>query len=328
MQEARRRRLGHSSHSSRPRRSHHEDRIHVVHEPGAVPRPARLAPDRGRRPGLSVPARRPDLHGLFSPPGRAGALERHAVPRRDGAALQVAMERAQLPGSGRPPARASGRRRWGLWHLGRPRLRLEQRQRRGRAGTEEAHRARPVLEVCGPQRGDAGPDLPRRAAARGRPPGRQGDLPRYPQLPRGARRRQQAARRRTARVPAPRDGGCASPDHHLLGNPDASHRQALAALQARGQGVHGNRPRPQRALPHGRHPRERVPAAVTGHADVRNRLVRSRSQEYALVGKRENYGLLDWSPERVHVKLVDKRGPVSYTIDNDSFAYVEHEPAP
>jgi alkaline phosphatase D len=51
-------------------------------------------------------------------------------------------------------------------------------------------------------------------------------------------------------------------------------------------------------------------------------------KKYAFVGKRRNYGLLEWSPERTRVKLVDRRGSLSYTISNDSFQYEEHEPQP
>ncbi len=51
-------------------------------------------------------------------------------------------------------------------------------------------------------------------------------------------------------------------------------------------------------------------------------------KKFGLVGKRRNYGLLDWSAERTQVKLVDRRGVQSYTIFNDSFEYEEHDPAP
>jgi alkaline phosphatase D len=48
--------------------------------------------------------------------------------------------------------------------------------------------------------------------------------------------------------------------------------------------------------------------------------------KFASFGKRQNYGVLDWSPERTRVKLVDKRGVQSYVIDNESFSAEEDEP--
>lgn len=49
-------------------------------------------------------------------------------------------------------------------------------------------------------------------------------------------------------------------------------------------------------------------------------------RKFAAAGKRRNWGLLDWSPERTRVMLADKRGAQRYTIFNDSFRYEEHEP--
>lgn len=48
-------------------------------------------------------------------------------------------------------------------------------------------------------------------------------------------------------------------------------------------------------------------------------------KKYAAIGKRRNYGLLDWSPARTRVTLVDKRGAQRYTIANDDYSYEEHE---
>jgi len=49
-------------------------------------------------------------------------------------------------------------------------------------------------------------------------------------------------------------------------------------------------------------------------------------KKFKFIGKRRNYGLIDWSPARTVVKLVDRRGSLSYTIDNASFEFREHEP--
>ncbi len=48
--------------------------------------------------------------------------------------------------------------------------------------------------------------------------------------------------------------------------------------------------------------------------------------KYKFIGKRRNYGILDWSPDKVRVKLVDRHQVQSYTINNDDFSYVEHDP--
>ena len=48
-------------------------------------------------------------------------------------------------------------------------------------------------------------------------------------------------------------------------------------------------------------------------------------KKFAFAGTRRNYGILDWSPEATHVKLVDKRGSVAYRIDNERFEFEEVE---
>jgi alkaline phosphatase D len=47
--------------------------------------------------------------------------------------------------------------------------------------------------------------------------------------------------------------------------------------------------------------------------------------KYKLVGKRENYGLLEYSPASTTVTLYDRRRHQSYRIDNASFEYEELE---
>lgn len=48
-------------------------------------------------------------------------------------------------------------------------------------------------------------------------------------------------------------------------------------------------------------------------------------KKYWISGKRQNYGILDWSPERIKVKLVDLRGTQSFTINNADFSYDEDD---
>lgn len=48
-------------------------------------------------------------------------------------------------------------------------------------------------------------------------------------------------------------------------------------------------------------------------------------KKYKIFGKRQNYGILDWSPAHTTIKLVDRRGSQSYRIDNASFNYEELE---
>ena len=48
-------------------------------------------------------------------------------------------------------------------------------------------------------------------------------------------------------------------------------------------------------------------------------------KKYKLVGRRENHGLIEWSPQRTLVTLTDKRGTLRYAIDNASFDYEELE---
>ncbi|HCB15186.1 MAG TPA: hypothetical protein DEP36_16700 [Gammaproteobacteria bacterium] len=51
--------------------------------------------------------------------------------------------------------------------------------------------------------------------------------------------------------------------------------------------------------------------------------------KYKLIGKRRNYGILDWSAEAIRVKLVDRRQIQSYTIKHADFLdYEEHDPQP
>jgi alkaline phosphatase D len=48
--------------------------------------------------------------------------------------------------------------------------------------------------------------------------------------------------------------------------------------------------------------------------------------KYGFTGKRRNYGILDWSLDKIRVKLVDRHQVQSYTINNDDFSHVEHDP--
>lgn len=47
--------------------------------------------------------------------------------------------------------------------------------------------------------------------------------------------------------------------------------------------------------------------------------------KYKFVGKRQNYGILEWSDSNTNIKLADRYGSQSYRIDNATFAYEEHD---
>lgn len=48
-------------------------------------------------------------------------------------------------------------------------------------------------------------------------------------------------------------------------------------------------------------------------------------EKYGVFGKRQNYGILDWSPEKTKIKLVDRRGFQSFTINNMDFLNIEED---
>lgn len=48
-------------------------------------------------------------------------------------------------------------------------------------------------------------------------------------------------------------------------------------------------------------------------------------KKFWLKGKRQNYGILDWSPGQIKIKLVDLRGTQSFTIHNADFSYDEDD---
>lgn len=51
--------------------------------------------------------------------------------------------------------------------------------------------------------------------------------------------------------------------------------------------------------------------------------------KYKLIGKRRNHGILDWSPDAIRVKLVDRHQIRSYTIKSADFLnYDERDPQP
>jgi alkaline phosphatase D len=51
--------------------------------------------------------------------------------------------------------------------------------------------------------------------------------------------------------------------------------------------------------------------------------------KYGKIGERRNYGILDWSPDEIKVKLVDRHQVRSYSIKSADFLdYEEHDPKP